>query len=108
MKKIFFLAVTLLLTAVFATNVQAQNKDEKATLQAAAASVTSDTPATDGVKNLLNFQNGDQTYAVNINSTRRVRKSAVKMAYELYKEGCVSYESYVKFAKSLAIKPRRA
>lgn len=108
MKKFMLIAVSLLITAVFATNAQAQNKDEKATMQAAAASVTSDTPGMDGVQNLLKFQSGDQTCAVNINSTRRVRKSAVKMAYELYKEGLVSYSAYLQFAESLAIKPRRA
>lgn len=108
MKKVIFLAVALMLTAVFATNGQAQNKKDTLKLQAAAASVTSETPGIDGVQNIIRFEQGDASQILNINSSRRFRKSAVNMAYEMYKLGYFDYELYTEFAKSLGIKPRRA
>lgn len=108
MKKFIFLAVALMLTAVFAANGQAQNKKDTLKLQAAAASVTSETPGIDGVRNIIRFEQGDVQKLLNSNSSRRFRKSAVNMAYEIYKLGYFDYESYAEFAKSLGIKPRRA
>ncbi len=102
MKKIV-LAVTLVLSAVFVTNVQAQEKKQKT--EAAAVSVTTDKPGQDGAKNVKEFQNGETKLMVTRNSSKRKRKQAVKLSYDLYKQGIITYEEHKSFAEDMAIKP---
>lgn len=102
MKK-FILGATLLLSFVFVSSAQAQEKEKK--IQTAATSVTSRTPGIDGANNVKEFQEGENKLMVTRNSSKQKRKQAVKMSYELYKQGIITYEEHKSLAEDLAIKP---
>lgn len=102
MKKIAFWA-TLLLSFVFVSSAQAQEKVKK--IEAAATSVTSRTPGIDGANNVKEFSNGEPKLMVTQNSSKRKRKEAVKLSYELYKQGLITYEEHKSFAEEMSCKP---
>lgn len=110
MKKFISLAVVMLLTAVFATNGQAQNRKNtfKKELQVAEALVTSETPGIDGTGSVANFQQNDIKNLLTSKELRRFRKKIVGAAYELYRLGYFEYGEYVEFSQNLGIRPRRA
>ncbi len=102
MKRIMFWA-TLLLSFVFVSSAQAQENEKK--IRAAATSVTSRTPGIDGANNVKEFSNGETKLMVTKNASKRKRKEAVKLSYDLYKKGEITYEEHLSLTKDLDCKP---
>lgn len=94
---------TLLLSFVFVSSAQAQKNEKK--IRVAATSVTSRTPGIDGAKNFKDFCNGDTKFELAKDTPKSMRKATVKMSYELYKNGIITYEEHLSLAKDLDCKP---
>ena len=103
MKRIFFATLCMLL----AIGVSAANQKEDKRVRVAAVANTGDRPALDGIAILKKFQNGDETWDVTKDSSRRMRKKATQMAYELYRKGKLSYQDYAVVAGELGFRPRK-
>ena len=103
MKRFVFAALCMLL----AIGVSAANQNDGKKVRAAAATCQGENPGLEGAEILKRFQDGDTTWDLNRESPRQMRKSAVKMAYELYKAEKLSYGEYAQVAADLGFRPKK-
>ncbi len=107
MKRIIFALVLTALAFGIRANASRKNfSPDDDRLRAAAVSVVSDKPGQEGVQILKDFAAGDNTYLLNRNSRKDLRRKALKMAEELYFKDEISYRQYVMLADDLGLKAK--
>lgn len=106
MKKLFLALFCAMLFLGTSAQEQQISKNQKKKVLVAATVNESAQPGIEGVRKFEAFLQGDTSYLVDERAPRGVRKECLKMARQLCKQGCMTYNEYAQLANELGLKPK--